>query len=559
LFLMVLWLSACSTTPSKTDQAELKKEFNRAVVAFQAQRYVDALSIFRPMAEDGLPGGQYFLGLHYEFGFGVEKDLQHAINLFQLASEQHYGAAEHHMAVLYLEGVLEQKNNEGLKWLTRAVEHGYYPAYGRMGYLYEHSLGVEPDVQKAIRFYQLGSERKDKFATTNLAKLFYFGDKIKQDYIKSARLFAIATELGHNTAQYFLGVQFMYGFGIESNQPKAVILYRQAADQGHLEAQNALGVAYANGTGITQDHVQAVHWYQIAAKGGYAEAQFNLGTRYEKGLGVEKDQPTAISWYVKAAKQNHSKAAFNMALLLLEGGKVENINLGLKWLNLAAEQGLHHAEYLLGSIYYKGEKISQDFSAALKWFRIAAENNNPSAQYMLAVMHEKGQGVEHDIGKAKALYEKVSRGSTVEAVHARKWLAALHARNAGETAGKNYNLSLQKLREGNAVEAEQLLRTAVKLKTDFVEAYTMLGVALGMQGKFVESTEILKKAIDVNSRYADAHANLGFSFAKLGNWQESVKYLKQALAIDPNHARAKVNLDKALRMLDSSKRINRNQ
>ncbi len=65
-----------------------------------------------------------------------------------------------------------------------------------------------------------------------------------------------------------------------------------------------------------------------------------------------------------------------------------------------AEQGVSHAQNVLGEIYMYGEGISQDFDEAAKWFRLAAEQHHRRAQFMLGVLYWSGDGVPQDYEKA---------------------------------------------------------------------------------------------------------------------------------------------------------------
>ena len=60
---------------------------------------------------------------------------------------------------------------------------------------------------------------------------------------------------------------------------------------------------------------------------------------------------------------------------------------------MAADQGHARAKYNLGVMYYNGQGVAQDYSAAMKWFRMAADQGHAQAQYNIGNMYCKGQGV----------------------------------------------------------------------------------------------------------------------------------------------------------------------
>ncbi len=65
-----------------------------------------------------------------------------------------------------------------------------------------------------------------------------------------------------------------------------------------------------------------------------------------------------------------------------------------------AEQGVSHAQNVLGKIYMYGEGTPRDFDVAAKWFRLAAEQRHRRAQFMLGVLYWSGDGVPQDYDMA---------------------------------------------------------------------------------------------------------------------------------------------------------------
>jgi len=68
----------------------------------------------------------------------------------------------------------------------------------------------------------------------------------------------------------------------------------------------------------------------------------------------------------------------------------------IKWLTMAANEGLASAQYNLGLMYLNGSGVSQDDKTAFKWIQKAAIQRHVNAEYHLAVLYAKGQGVTRD-------------------------------------------------------------------------------------------------------------------------------------------------------------------
>jgi TPR repeat protein len=70
------------------------------------------------------------------------------------------------------------------------------------------------------------------------------------------------------------------------------------------------------------------------------------------------------------------------------------------WFLRAAEQGKADAEYCLGVLYDNGNGVTQDNAQAAAWLRKAAEKGNALAQWALGLAYETGEGVPKDEAQA---------------------------------------------------------------------------------------------------------------------------------------------------------------
>src|SRR5262245_54123378 len=89
-----------------------------------------------------------------------------------------------------------------------AAEAGVGGAQWRLGSCYEDGVGVEQDVDEAVRWYRKAAEQGDPRGQTNL------------------------------------GICYDRGSGVEQDKAEAVEWFRRAAEQGLAWAQNSLGLAY---------------------------------------------------------------------------------------------------------------------------------------------------------------------------------------------------------------------------------------------------------------------------------------------------------------------------
>ena len=72
---------------------------------------------------------QYNLGICYELGHGIEKDLQKAAEYYQKAAEKGYAPAQYNLGVCYYNGNGVEKNIENAKkWFELAAPQGHQKA-----------------------------------------------------------------------------------------------------------------------------------------------------------------------------------------------------------------------------------------------------------------------------------------------------------------------------------------------------------------------------------------------------------------------------------------------
>jgi TPR repeat protein len=64
--------------------------------------------------------------------------------------------------------------------------------------------------------------------------------------------------------------------------------------------------------------------------------------------------------------------------------------------------------FLLGSMYYQGAGVPQDYVEAAKWYQKAADHGDSDAQTKLGNMYENGQGVPQDYAEAVKWYRKAA-------------------------------------------------------------------------------------------------------------------------------------------------------
>ena len=87
-----------------TSSALALSGFDKGTSAYKRGDYETALSVFRPLAENGDPKAQSILGMMYNYGEGVAVDYRQSARWYRLAAEQNYGVAQYNLGFIYANG-----------------------------------------------------------------------------------------------------------------------------------------------------------------------------------------------------------------------------------------------------------------------------------------------------------------------------------------------------------------------------------------------------------------------------------------------------------------------
>jgi TPR repeat protein len=270
LFCLFALVFNLSCGPSKRASVEVSV----GQQAYDKGDYAAALKVFQPLARQGNPDSQNYIGILYHNGQGVPRDYKEAAKWYRLASKQGNSYAQNNLGILYASGSgVPQDYTEAAKWYRLAAEQRNPDAQDSLGGLYEQGQGVPQDYKEAAKWYRLAAEGGNQPAQLNLGEKYLEGEGVPQNYNEAIRWFRQAAEQGNSTAQLNLGLLYKVGFGevTRRDYSEAVKWYHLAADQGESNAQRNLADMYENGNGVLQDYVKAHLWYNLAAANGDAE------------------------------------------------------------------------------------------------------------------------------------------------------------------------------------------------------------------------------------------------------------------------------------------------
>jgi len=187
---------------------------------------------------------------------------------------------------------------------------------------------------------------------------------------------------------YRLGVMHDLGFYTAVNKAKAEVHFRKALDQ--LMDSVALGDS---------------------------EACCDLGYMYDCGYLVIRDPELAFKYYKIAADKGLHRAQFNLGLLYDEGvGTPVDVEKSMHYFQLAVNQGYINALCHLADLHRNGYKniIPKDINTSIKYCKQAADSGYSPAYLQLGDLYSKGTGVFRDYKLATKYYIMFSQKNDVK-------------------------------------------------------------------------------------------------------------------------------------------------
>jgi hypothetical protein len=211
-----------------------------------------------------------------------------------------------------------------------------------------------------------------------------------------------AIELGQlniSKGKYDVAFDILYDCAVNEQNDDALFLLTKLTFDGNLNAE------------------QMAKFYELQnghTSTGNGYALFNVGLMYERGLGnVPQSYKTAVEYYQKAVKEEVKDAHCNLGNIYalglgMEQGVPRNVELGIKLLTVGAEEGSRQCAYTLGSLYGKGEFITQDLKKSFLYLSLAALAGHDQAKRVLHIfVHSHKENYDAEMDAAQMLYGKI--------------------------------------------------------------------------------------------------------------------------------------------------------
>lgn len=219
----------------------------------------------------GNPLVQYNLGVLYEEGLGLDRDIQRAIVYYR-----------------------------------RAAENGFAPAQLRYAQFLLHGENIPADRVAAEQWYIAAAEQGNAIAQYSLAVMLLDRKDDSVAHERGLSWLLLAAEKGNEEAQYTLGINYFHGGGLAQDYAKAGLYLSSSAEAGRADAQYYLAILNLEGWGRSADPAEAWKWLQLAAAGGCVLAEEGIKSvqsTLTPATRVEGDR-RAAEWSAKRQTSN---------------------------------------------------------------------------------------------------------------------------------------------------------------------------------------------------------------------------------------------------------------
>lgn len=479
----------------------------------------------------------------------ADKETEKYINLLSQSANLGYVQALNDLGDLYFNGELAPKHmGKAYEYFLKASQNGSgYGSYSCGFILMKGSSDIPRDIEKGLSMFRLAVEQNYKAATRDLAR-YYYSLETEEDNRKALDYYLQYIEYNPKDTDTLLHIGLIYesGLGVPLNIDLARRYYERAAEQDETGmAYNFLGGTYMNDEETESNERKAIEL-------GNTNAMFRISYYLHNGKGgLQVDIPREIELLTEASKRGNHQATYRLGLLFEdnESGMAQNLELSVKYFQLAADNGILAAINKMGELYLFGEVIPANLTKAISCFTAASEQGYGKASYWLGRLHTDGIGqLEKDTQKAMNYYRKAIEQGYEEA---REWMEQLQKNLVDETI-TDIEIPQDKSDEELYKDAKNALEKA-QFKTAYAyfsyltqrnhaESFNELGdmyfYGRGMAINQAKALELYKKAAALDSVYG--FFNVGFLYwngpEEIQDPEQALQYLKKAVQMGYTYA-----------------------
>lgn len=246
--------------------APLDPERPTGVVGLEFERLDPAMAI--PACRTALQAQPNNPRLMFELARALSKDdptNAESVVLFHKAAAAGHAGAMNSLGLLYESGRgVIRDIGKAIGWFRKGAEAGNTGAMNHLGLAYRNGFGVPRDPAESLRWFRKSADAGNAVAMIDVGAAYASGAGVPRDPAEALRWYRMAADAGNVAAMDRLAMAYQKGLGVTADPAEAVRWYRSAAEAGNLFAMENLGQAYRDGAGVAPDAAEADRWFQKA-------------------------------------------------------------------------------------------------------------------------------------------------------------------------------------------------------------------------------------------------------------------------------------------------------
>ena len=365
----------CPKRKFPIDDGSFKEMFDNAKAAFDRGDYAVSYPAFKELSYAGYAKAYGYLGLAYELGEGVARDIQEAETWYRKSIE-----AQDHIGVYRLGMLYTNRGQEELAYgiYKQAIDEGFATPddYFHVATMLETGNGATRDLQQAVNYYKIAMRSVDPFRANDAREAL---GRLGALYAKDDFDMVLPVELANADTDrlYSLGKNKMDAFD-DPDIPYAFACLKNAADRGHALAACMLSRIYGDEKYPICDKWLAKTYAESAAEGmvGFVEQNptyaDEAGYAYQSGYGCVLDQDKAFRCFQIGVQVMDKNCEWRLGMIFQKDGRDED---AFELFSLAAEHGQGMAMYEVAQCFEKGIGTGRDINKAIHWYELCSRSN----------------------------------------------------------------------------------------------------------------------------------------------------------------------------------------
>jgi uncharacterized protein len=190
----------------RISKAEQERQFAYAYqLAYETngrKNWKNIFAFWYSAASNGHVRSQFYVGVCFDNGYGVEKNIKKAYKWYLKAAKNGHMESQYNIGFFYREGeVVKRNHKKAVQWYALAAAKGDTEAQRDLGYCYFYGRGIKKDEKEAVHWYKKAAAKNDDKALYNLGLCYKYGRGVNQSDRWAKYYFKKAIKLGHKAAK----------------------------------------------------------------------------------------------------------------------------------------------------------------------------------------------------------------------------------------------------------------------------------------------------------------------------------------------------------------------